>query len=446
MTQQPTPNGIIEQLEITGLTQGGRGVARHNGKTIFVNLAVPGDTVQAKVTHSADRFDEADCLKITAVSKDRATPFCDYYAQCSGCQLQHLSVDAQRFWKTQNLMTGLSKAIVTKQSKTTPSLVGDERGYRRQARLGLMISKKDKVARLGFKQKNSNELIDIKQCPLLSPALNQAIQDNRETLIKSASRSYKEITFVEADNGVFIHNASEKAPQESEVTSENGILNPTAAPLNLEPRPHYQLNTEINQAWSTVTLELPRSGFIQENTPLNQAVVQQALQWLELKTSHKVLDLFCGIGNFTLPVAQQVAQAVGIESDHALTELATHNAQINQIPNATFHKGNLLNDVRPLHWFHNNHYDRILMTPDRSGALELCKTLGTLKAEIIVYISCNTATLSRDLQALQNQGYRLTKVGFIDLGPHTSHTETMVQLTKTQKAPPKAKKRKIFKL
>lgn len=431
MTQKNQPNRLIDSLEITGLTQDGRGVARHNGKTIFVNQAVPGDLVKAKITQSQDKFDEADCLEILTPSNDRVEPFCEYYASCGGCQLQHFSLDAQRVWKGHNFMTGLTQAVDAKQCEIAEPLIGNGLGYRRRARLGLVISKKDKIARLGFRQKSSNELVDITHCPVLTPALNQAIQENRVALLETASRAYKEITFVEADNGIFINRSNDKA--------DNNESSSTALP-------YYQLNTEVNQTQTKLTFEFPKDGFIQVNAQQNRAMVEQAITWLKLEPSHKVLDLFCGVGNFTLPIAQQVLHAVGIEGEHALVNIANHNAQLNQLDNVQFYKANLFNDMRPLPWFHNKQYDRILLDPGRQGAFDLCKTLGLLNAPLIVYVSCNAATLTRDIKELEKQGYRLTKAGLIDMFPQTTHTEVMVQLTKTQKAAPKVRKRPIFKL
>ncbi|NPA71208.1 MAG: 23S rRNA (uracil(1939)-C(5))-methyltransferase RlmD [Gammaproteobacteria bacterium] len=423
-------NSIIEALEIEGLTHDGRGVSHVNGKTLFVNGAVPGDIVTAKVRQLHDKFNEADCLTIEQASSERVTPFCPVYEQCGGCQLQHLSIQSQRHWKSHNFITRLTQAVDSKQCETVDSLVSDDQNYRRRARLGLVISKKDKVARLGFRQQGSNELIDIEQCPVLTPALNKAIQTHRDALLETASRAYKEITFVEADNGVFGEaiNASKTEPE------------------NL---PFYTLNTpaSINSAHTLpLRFDFHEEGFIQVNAPLNQAMVTQALSWLDLKSDHKVLDLFCGIGNFTLPIAQQVATTVGIEGEQSLVEIATHNADINQLEGVHFSKANLFNDMTPLPWFKNNQYDRILLDPGRQGAFDLCKTLGKLQAQIIVYVSCNSATLIRDIKELEKQGYRLTKAGLIDMFPHTTHTEVMVQLTKTHKAAKKVKKRPNFKI
>ncbi|WP_019555898.1 methyltransferase domain-containing protein [Thiomicrorhabdus arctica] len=431
MTPKIQPNTLIDSLDITGLTHDGRGVARHNGKTIFVHQAVPGDRVKAKITQSLDKFDEAEYLQILTPSNERVEPFCEYYANCGGCQLQHLSLDAQRLLKGQNFMMGLTKAVDAKQCEIAEPLVGNGEGYRRRARLGLVISKKDKIARLGFRQKASNELIDITNCPVLSPALNQSIQENRAELLDTASRAYKEITFVEADNGIFINRSTEKTGDKESSSID---------------RPYYQLDTQVNLTPTRLTFEFPKDGFIQVNAEMNKAMVKQAIAWLKLDSSHKVLDLFCGVGNFTLPIAQHVAQAVGIEGEQSLVNVANHNAHLNLLENVKFHKANLFNDMRPLPWFHNNQYDRILLDPGRQGAFDLCKTLGLLNAQIIVYVSCNAATLTRDIKELEKQGYRLTKAGLIDMFPHTTHTEVMVQLTKTQKSAPKIKKRPIFRL
>lgn len=417
-----TRNSTTESIHIDGLTHDGRGVGHLQGKTLFISEGVPGDSVTVKITHQQDSYDEADIVAIQSPSKDRITPFCQYNDICGGCQLQHLSLDAQRYWKHQNFTTQLSKAVETKQCTKAAPLVGDGTGYRRRARLGLVISKKDKQARLGFRQKASNELIDIEHCPVLTPALNQAIQDNKAALIATASRAYKEITFVEADNGVFI--------SQEETTNDS-------------PAPYYTLNKQSDHPLKLAFLQ---NGFIQVNATLNQAMVAQAVDWLELKSDHKVLDLFCGMGNFTLPIAQQVESVVGIEGERSLIEMATHNADSNQLTNVQFHKTNLFNDATPLPWFKKQSYDRILLDPGRQGAFDLCKTLGKLNAKLIVYVSCNSATLIRDIKELEKQGYRLSKSGLIDMFPHTTHTEVMVQLRKTQKPLKKAKTRPTFKI
>jgi len=418
MTSQ---NTLLEMLLIDGLTHDGRGVGHFEGKTIFVNNAVPGDTVTAKIIKHHDNFDDAECLTIKTPSPERVTPFCPVYAECGGCQLQHLSLNAQRHWKNQNFMTQLTQAVDAQQCKAAPPLLGEDSHYRRRARLSYVISKKDKIARLGFKQKSSNEIVDIDHCPVLTEGLNKTIQTHKAALLDNASRALKEVTLVEASNGIF------------------GLPETVTKAQNAHP--YYTLNTP-----TPLKITFPAEGFIQINPSLNEQMITQALTWLNLEPTHKVLDLFCGVGNFTLPIAQKVHTTVGIEGEQSLVETATHNAQHNALDSVQFHKGDLFQDVTPKPWFKKQKYDRILLDPGRQGAFNLSKVLGKLQAHIIVYVSCNAATLIRDIKELEKQGYRLTQAGMIDMFPHTTHTEVMVQLTRTHKALKKTKSRPTFKM
>ncbi len=421
-----TQNTLLEMLSINGLTHDGRGVGHFEGKTIFVNDAVPGDIVTAKITKHHDNFDEADSLEIKTPSPERVNPFCSVYKECGGCQQQHLSLDAQRYWKNKNFITQLTQSVDAQQCKTAEPMIGDDTHYRRRTRLTLVISKKDKIARLGFKQKSSNEVVDIDHCPVLTEGLNQAIQESKPALLEQASRAYKEVTLVEADNGIFNTFPSKESAEET---------------LN-QAQPYYTLN-----ATSTpLKITFPADGFIQINQSLNEQMIAQALDWLELQPEHKVLDLFCGVGNFTLPIAQQVQSTVGIEGEQILVETASQNAKQNALASVNFYKGDLFDEVTPKPWFKKQKYDRILLDPGRQGAFNLSKTLGKLKAHIIVYVSCNAATLIRDIKELEKQGYRLTKAGMIDMFPHTTHTEVMVQLSRTHKAIKKPKSRPTFKI
>ncbi|MDX1352408.1 MAG: 23S rRNA (uracil(1939)-C(5))-methyltransferase RlmD [Thiomicrorhabdus sp.] len=410
--QNPQHNQIL----IESLTHDGRGVARIEGKTTFVKGAIPGDKVSIRIKKQQDKYDEADLIKIETPSKERSTAFCKLYGKCGGCQLQHLSIDAQRYWKTENFITRLTQAVNAKKCQIAPPLTGQDKGYRRRARFGLSISKLDKIARLGFRAENSNELVDVEQCPILTPALNDTLKAKRPELLKQASRAYKEISLVEAENGVFITNSS------------------LDEPTNIEPK--YSING--------LQIHFPADGFVQVNAQQNQQMVNQAIEWLELQNKHKVLDLFCGVGNFTLPIAQQVKSVVGIEGLKDLTETAQHNAQTNHIENVQFFKADLFAECVKSPWFREQKYHRVLLDPGRQGAFEISKLLHKLKPEIIVYVSCNAATLIRDIKELEKQGYQLSKAGLIDMFPHTVHTEVMVQLKLNKK--PKKKPRGIFRL
>lgn len=400
-------------LTVEGLTHDGRGVAKVDGKAVFIDQAIPGDRIEARITRQHSKYDEATLLEITTPSKDRVEPFCPHYQTCGGCQLQHMSVAAQQFWKTENFLTRLTQSVNSENCTIYDPISASDRGYRRRARLGLAVGKKDKLAKLGFRQRESNELVDIDSCPILSAPLNQAIQEHRPSLLEQASRNYKELTLVEADNGVF------------------GLNGPS------DSQPFYKLNE--------LKLNFPPDGFIQVNRQVNLQMVEQALDWLELQPEHQVLDLFCGVGNFTLPIAQRAGQVTGIEGLAELVEFASDNAGQNNLENADFHKADLFEDCRSKPWFKKHRYQRILLDPGRQGAFEVCKQLSHLKAEIIVYVSCNAATLIRDIQELQAHGYQLSQACMIDMFPHTTHTEVMVQLRKSKKAKTRKPKRGIFK-
>lgn len=410
-----TKNAISIMIE--GLSQEGRGVGRHQGKTVFVTGAVPGDQVWVKVVAQHNRYDEAEIVKLEQSSPDRRESLCQYDSECGGCQLLQLKPEAQRHWKWQQFQTDLSKAVDIKHCQLEAPIYGAEKGYRRRARLVLGRNKSDKLPKLGFRAKGSNEIVDIAQCPMLTVALNQSLADKRQQQLSTASRSLKELTVVEADNGIFW---SDQQPEEL---------------------PCYRLGD--------LTLHFPVTGFVQVNADINQQMVNQALAWLDLSPSHQVLDAFCGVGNFSLAIAQQLndqqGKVIGIEGDAELVKMAQQNAKINTLDNAHFYKADLFQPVIDLAWFRKQKYDSVLLDPGRQGAFALCKELGKLKPERIVYVSCNTATLIRDLKALAQQGYRLKKAMLLDMFPNTAHTEAMVLLVKSAKP---AGKRKIgvFKL
>ncbi len=407
-------NDSLHTVNIEALSHDGRGIAKLDQKTVFIEQGVPGDTVKIRISKQDEKFDLAEIIELESASPDRREPFCELHSTCGGCQLQHLSIEAQRQWKNTNFITRLTQAVNSKHAEIAAPIIGQDTAYRRRARFGLVISKRDKQARFGFRQKQSNELVDISYCPILTDPLNQLFSDKRPELLELASRSEKEITLVEADNGCFMH--IDKLTDTANETPSYGIEN--------------------------LTLNFPQDGFVQVNAEINRAMVKQAIDWLELDNSHYVLDLFCGIGNFTLPIAKQAKGVVGIEGLNELVKQARSNASQNRIENSEFFKANLFEECDKLPWFRKQKYHRILLDPGRQGAFEISKKLHLLKAEIIVYVSCNAATLIRDIKELEKQGYLLHKACLMDMFPHTTHTEVMVQLKKTKQ--PKKRDKKTF--
>lgn len=410
----------FENLEITGLSHDGRGITHLDGKTCFVDGAVPGDRITLTIIAEERNFFNARLIKIISPSTQRLEPFCDKYAECGGCQLQHLNIDAQRHWKSENFFTQLKQQLNTENCDFVETLISKERSYRRRARLALEIDKKDKQARFGFRRSQDNRLVDIEYCPVLNDALNQTIQQARTKLLDAASRKTQEFTLVSADNGVF--GLDDKNEQ-----------------------PTYQIN-----GVTPLSLAFPEDGFVQVNAEINHQMIAQSIDWLDLNAEHKVIDFFSGVGNFTLPMAQKVKQAIGIEGLEQLVQAAQSNAENNQLDNCKFAKADLFQDITHLPWFRKQNYDRILLDPGRLGAAELCHQLGQLNAQKIVYVSCNAATLIRDIKLLQKQGYQLKKAGAMDMFPHTTHLEVMVLLEKVKKQKKQrdkriASKKRVFK-
>ncbi len=410
----------LHNIEVTGLSDDGRGIAKVDEKTVFIEQSVPGDKVDIQVIEQHENYDCAHVINLLSASDKRSVPFCQYSQSCGGCQLQHIDINTQRHWKNRNFITRLTKSVNNQFTQIQPPIFGADKGYRRRARFGLAISKKDKQARLGFRQKQSNDLIDIEQCPVLSDALNQTLKQQREHLISTASRSEREVNLVEADNGCFIHIDK---------------LNDCHEKCESAEKPFYEIDH--------LKLAFPRDGFVQVNAEINQKMIKQAIDWLELKKHHSVLDLFCGVGNFTLPLAQHCKTIIGIEGLSELVNTAKSNAQTNHLINSTFYKANLFDECRESSWFRKQKYDRILLDPGRQGAFEISKILHLLKPKVIVYVSCNAATLIRDIKELEKQGYLLHKACLMDMFPHTTHAEVMVQLKKVKQT--KKRDNRVFK-
>lgn len=403
-------SGLYTGLSIDGLTHDGRGVAHLNGKAVFVDNALPGEVVDIKIKQDQNQFAEARVIKWQAKSDDRVTPFCEYYGHCGGCSLQHLSYDKQGFWKQKNLIDQVNKNLDTRRLIIEPIQSSAPQGYRRRARLFLVKQASqtkgtEKQVKLGFRELNSEQVVDIKNCPILTPALQQAMQTHRFDLLPLASRQAREIHLSEAQQGIWLNSSVyQHVPEPAQDESPFYILN------NLK-------------------IQFDPIGFIQVNEQVNQLLVEQALNWLELSSNSTLLDLFCGIGNFSLPAAKIAHQVTGIEGNSGAVTLAESNAKLNKLDNVTFHQADLFKEHNHQAWWSS--YDAVLLDPGRLGAKNLCPQIGELNAQRIVYVSCQSDTLIRDLQAIEKQGYRLKRIQLFDMFPNTSHIESLVLMEKT---------------
>ncbi len=377
-------------LEITGLTHDGRGVGRHNGLAVFVAGALPEETVRAHITQRKRRFAEAALVEILTPSSDRQTPFCPHFGECGGCQLQHLAPAAQRKWKQHNLQQQLARHGLDEHLIWHAPITGPEHGYRRRARFAGVKTRRG--ARLGFRAAASRNIIDIETCPVLEAELNTAWQQRRPELKQRVGRKPQEWTVVHADNGVF-------------------WADQPAAEL-----PEYSVDS--------LSLQFDPGGFIQVNRTVNAAMVQQAIDWLAPTAEDHVLDLFSGVGNFSLPLARRAGGVIVVEGLETLVQHARANAERNGLTHVDFFKSNLFNPPEESLWA-KEAFTKVLLDPGREGAEAVCRWLTPARAERVVYVSCNPATFVRDAAHLKENGWQLRDIRLLDMFPHTAHVEVI---------------------
>lgn len=425
---------------IESLNHDGRGVAKINGKTIFIENALPEETVEFIYLKKHRHYDEGKTTTILQPSLNRTEPHCAHFGICGGCSLQHLQGSAQIHFKQQILLDQLSHIAQITPQEILPPLGATIWGYRHKARLGVKyVIKKNKVL-VGFREKNSNFLTDLQSCAVLHPHVGEKITAVAE-LIHSLI-NYRAIPQIEIaianDQTAFIFRHLEPLPQSDldkliEFSKKHLISiylqpqGPDSIALLWPPQQDASLEYQINSP--KLRFQFQPSQFTQINPAINQKMIAQALKLLSPQRDEKLLDLFCGVGNFSLPLAQFAGHVTGIEGDKQLVNQALKNAALNQIQNVNFYISNLMSEFKWAEWARQS-YDKILLDPPRSGAAEVVQYIKHFGAHKILYISCNPATLARDSKELVAQGYVLTKAGVMDMFPHTSHVEAMALFEK----------------
>lgn len=423
------PVGKKQRLNIERLANDGRGIAFIEGRTWFVEGALPGEEVEARVLAARSQIVEARCERVLQASALRQVKPCPRARLCGGCNLQHALIADQLALKQHTLSEQLSRVAGLQPETWAEPLVGPAFGYRRRARLAVRWDVKSKRLDIGFRASASQEIVSISECPVLVqplqsllPALLAALRD----LSKPQAIGHIELFSGTAEAVLIRHTA---ALPETDVARLRSFATDNGAQLwwqgEGEPQPDdaaatlgYRLD-----AWG---LELAwRPGdFVQVNAPVNDAMVAQALEWLGAGKDELVLDLFCGLGNFSLPLARTGALVVGVEGVEAMVARAQENAQRNGLEHAHFYRADLSNPLADAPWARNG-FTAVLLDPPRDGALEIVRQMSKLKARRVVYVSCNPATLARDARELANQGYRLRRAGVLDMFPQTAHVEAM---------------------
>ena len=430
---KPPPDPLLACIE--SLSHEGRGIARIDGKTVFIEGALPGEQVRFLYTRKRGQFDEGRTVEVMEPSALRVEPRCRHYSMCGGCSLMHLDSREQILHKQSVLLEQLQHLGGVEPEQVLPPLSASRWGYRRKARLGVKyVAGKEKVL-VGFREKHSSFIADIDSCEVLHPTLGEAIGALKE-LVRELS-GYRQIPQLEvavSDTvaAVVIRHLAPLTDDDRRILSDFEAQRPVR--FYLQPggldsvhslsgengqNLHYRLDRH------DITMEFSPIDFTQVNFELNALLVDRVIELLELNEADQVLDLFCGLGNFTLPIARYVKQATGLEGSEDLVLRAQKNAQKNGLANAGFGVCNLAEPDAGPH-ISGYAYNKVLLDPPRSGAQEIIEQLDPERVEKLVYVSCNPATLARDAGILSKQGgLSLKAAGVMDMFPHTSHVESI---------------------
>jgi 23S rRNA (uracil1939-C5)-methyltransferase len=423
-------------ITIDNLSHEGRGVGRLNGKTHFIANALPGETVKFQFLRKKSQLVEGVATDIENPADNRVPAKCPHYVACGGCSLQHLSSEDQLAHKQASVLEQLEHLGGVVPKSILAPLTGPLWQYRHKARLGVkFVTKKDTVL-VGFRERNGKYLMDMPRCDILHPSLGEKITALRELIVSLSIKDQvaQLEAAVSADETILIlrHLAPFCDEDLAKLTTFEKTHNITFYLQPGKPKTIHRLNTPDAMSYLQyqlpafgLTLDFMPSDFTQVNPEINQKMVSLAIELLDPQPDERILDLFCGLGNFTLPLATKAKHVTGIEGSEAMVERGYHNAKRNKLDNVDFYTQDLTQDVSDTPWAKAD-YDKVLLDPARSGAKEILAFVVDKKPSRIVYVSCNPSTLARDAGILVNTyGYHLNQAGIMDMFPHTAHVESI---------------------
>jgi len=438
---------VEEIATVAALTHDAEGVVRE-GKAAFVAGALPGERIRFKRTRRHRQHDEAELLEVLEPSADRVAPKCAHFGVCGGCALQHLSADAQLEIKQTELRDNLERVGKVVPREWLPPLRGPVWNYRRRARLGSkFVTKKDRVV-VGFRERLAPYVAEVQRCEVLAQPVGELIAPLAVTLNGLSIRHrIPQIEAAVADNVVALVLRVLETPSADDLEKLRAFATTHSVRFYLQAGGLDSV-TPLDAGAAAggdplryglpqfdLQLEFTPTDFVQINAQINQALVGRAVDLLGLTPESSVLDLFCGLGNFTLALARSAGRAVGVEGEKGLVERARHNASLNSITNAEFHLADLSKPLDPnLPWLKES-YTHVLLDPPRAGASEVLASIGRLKPQRVLYISCHPGSLARDLGLLVHEhGMSLVAAGVLDMFPHTTHVESMAILEPGRKS------------
>ncbi|MDH5824466.1 23S rRNA (uracil(1939)-C(5))-methyltransferase RlmD [Luteimonas sp. RD2P54] len=424
------------ELDILDLSHDGRGVARRDGgKTVFVAGALPGERVLARQTRRSRSFDEAATLEVLRASPDRVQPRCPHFGTCGGCVLQHLDEARQIEAKQRVLLENFDRIGHVAPGVVLPPLTDVSWGYRRKGRFSVRrVEKKDRTL-VGFRELDPRFVADLSICHTAIAEVGARVAAlSRLVDGLQARREIPQIEFIAGDQTVALVFRHLQPLAEADREALTGFAREHGAAVFLQPGGI----DSVHPLWPAeapplsfrlvpwdVELRFRPLDFIQVNAGLNEKMIARALELLQVGAGERVLDLFCGLGNFTLPLARGGGEVVGVEGDAGLVARARGNAALNGLDNARFFAADLAQDLAGHPWMRQG-FDRLLLDPPRSGAEGVLRQLPLKGLERIVYVSCHPGSLARDAGYLVNErGWKLRSAGVMDMFPHTAHVESI---------------------
>lgn len=445
----------LSAIKIERLSDDGRGIASitpntksgvnsaapTSGKTVFIEGALAQETVNANIVKHSARYSEAYAKEIISASEHRRQAQCQYYSRCGGCQTQHMAIQEQHRFKLQATLDQLKKWAGLVPETLLPTLAADQYHYRRRARLGVDSRKlgKNNKPVMGFRQKNSQQLIRVTQCPVLLEVLEAMIEPIQAWLNKYLPAvSHIELIGADSAPAVLVRYTQSLSVdirrhlQEKLHSFDALCWFQGKKQGQLEDAEGKKVNPELEYLLQNLPSREPLrfyfhpQDFIQGNAKVNQLMVNQALELMQPQASEHILDLFCGVGNFSLPLSRLAESVTGVEGIESMALTAASNAKRNHCDNTRFIALDLSNwrDLESSEVL-SKPCDGLILDPPRSGAKSVCENIDKLMPKRIVYVSCDSATFARDAQLLCKHDYTLSKLGMLDMFPQTSHSEVM---------------------
>ena len=430
-----------ETAMIESVTHDGRGIAAIEGKKVFVAGALAGEEVRFVRRKSRRKFDEAELLEILQASPERINARCEAFGRCGGCSLQHVSDEQQRQIKSQTLKDNLQRIGKLEAEQWLEPIVGPAWKYRRRARLAVKdVPGKGRVL-VGFRERHAPFITDMHRCEVLAAPVDGMIDPLSEMigcLSIKARLPQIEVAVAENDVAMVFRVLDPPSNEDKALLSEFGAQHDVRIYLQpggldsvslLYPEVDVEALTYSLPEFD-IRIEFDAIGFVQVNAEINQRMVSRAIELLDPQADDRVLDLYCGIGNFSLPLAKRSGMVLGVEGEALMVSAAVENAKLNDVSNATFRQADL-NAIDGNEGWLKEGWDRILLDPARSGAAEIVNHMDVIGAARIVYLSCHPGTLARDAGTLVNEhGYTCEAAGIIDMFPHTAHVESIAVFNK----------------